>query len=82
MFSFSDLLPMSPFEGPPLPFFLGVRWPWLQSTTNTPRLALLAPREFVKELTAIASNDEVEEVERDERGFITRRRIIRNVKRA
>ena len=25
-----DLLPMPPWEGPPFPRFMGVRWPWLE----------------------------------------------------
>jgi hypothetical protein len=41
----ADLLPCFPWEGPPLPRFLGIFWPWLQGTeqsdeplsTSTPR---------------------------------------------
>ena len=30
-FSFSDLLPLPPWEGLPLPRFMGAFWPWVQA---------------------------------------------------
>lgn len=30
-----SLRPMFPWEGPPLPFFLGLFWPWTQSSSST-----------------------------------------------
>lgn len=30
-----DLLPMDPWNGPPLPRFLNILWPWSSTTTTT-----------------------------------------------
>ena len=30
-----DLLPMPPWEGPPFPRFMGVRWPWVQQSEKS-----------------------------------------------
>lgn len=39
----TDWLPMLPWEGPPLPRFLGIFWPW-QGGAGEGFLALPAPR--------------------------------------
>lgn len=72
-----DWLPMSPSLGPPFPRFLGVYWPWVQPTAER-------PREFLKGLIVSGPcsvcNEEVEEIIRDDKGFIKERRIRREVK--
>lgn len=41
-FNIADLLPMPPWEGPPLPRFLGILWPRLgQQSLNLPKLGTL-----------------------------------------
>lgn len=35
-FNIADLLPMLPWEGPPLPRFLGLVWPWLGQQDSLP----------------------------------------------
>jgi len=37
----ASLLPMLPFEGPPLPRFLGIYWPWVQGESQSSLLPLL-----------------------------------------
>lgn len=38
-----SLRPMFPWEGPPLPFFLGLFWPWTQSPSSTSPLTGNSP---------------------------------------
>lgn len=41
----ADLLPMPPWQGPPLPRFLGILWPWLQGGED--ELFLPMPKDYV-----------------------------------
>ena len=55
-FSIVDLLPMPPNMGPPLPRFLGIVWPWLQSGGGfLPSL----PQPFVSNVEASYENEEL-----------------------
>jgi hypothetical protein len=36
MAELQDWLPMSPMEGPPLPRFLGINWPWYKEGAPPP----------------------------------------------
>lgn len=55
----ADFLPMFPWEGPPLPRFLGILWPWTQEGSETalslPTLDIMKPS---KELTTSYENIE------------------------
>ena len=61
-----SLLPMPPWQGPPLPRFLNIRWPWLQSGGSfLPSL----PHPFVSNVgegehsTALTTSDNLEEID-------------------
>lgn len=55
-FSIVDLLPMPPNMGPPLPRFLRIVWPWLQSEGGfLPSL----PQPFVSNVEASYENEEL-----------------------
>ncbi len=41
--SLSDLLPMDPALGPPLPRFLGILWPWVQTQGEVVALKQSSP---------------------------------------
>lgn len=75
-----DLLPYFPWEGPPLPRATGLTWASLMGQAPGQFPIPQIPNFFTGPESAL-SNDEVEEVERDERGFIIRRRISRHVRR-
>lgn len=56
-FSIADLLPMPPNMGPPLPRFLGIVWPWLQSGGGfLPSL----PQSFVSNVEASYENERLD----------------------
>jgi hypothetical protein len=70
----ADFLPCFPWEGPPLPRFLGIFWPWLQGTeqsyqplsTSTPRYITSvedrASQPFVAEPKALTTYENIEEI--------------------
>lgn len=47
--SIFDWLPCLPWEGPPLPRFLGVSWPWTQQQASLPKLPSL--KRYVSDIT-------------------------------
>lgn len=49
--SLFDLLPLFPWEGPPLPRFLGIFWPGIQSTGQG--LLSIQPKNYIKETQII-----------------------------
>lgn len=69
-----DWLPLFPWEGPPLPRFLGIFWPRLQGTeqsslpllTSTPRYFTSvedrASQPFVAEPKALTTYENIEEI--------------------
>lgn len=72
-FNIADFLPMFPWEGPPLPRFLGIVWPWLQSGGGFPPSL---PHSFVSNVetsyeskgvehstTALTTYENIEEIE-------------------
>ena len=73
----ADLLPMLPWEGPPLPRFLGIVWPRLQSGGDSP-LSLLQP--FVSNVEASYENEELIEWV-DWRGRERKVKVTRKAKR-
>lgn len=89
----ADLLPMPPWQGPPLPRFLGIAWPWLQSTSQS--LLPLLPRKYitsVEERTEIVpyqaplatyNNEETWDIEwNEETGLPTRITVHRHANRS
>ncbi len=76
-FNIADLLPMFPWEGPPLPRCLGIAWPWLQSGGGfLPSL----PQPFISNIEASYENEELIEWV-DWRGRERKVRITRKAKR-
>lgn len=62
----ADLLPMLPWEGPPLPKFLGIIWPWLRAgERGLPLLSL--PRNYISDITtpepSLTTYENIEEIE-------------------
>ena len=45
-FKLEDLMPMSPLEGPPLPKFLGIKWPWYKEGVPPPPPAPPEPLKY------------------------------------
>lgn len=73
----ADLLPMFPWEGPPLPRFLRIVWPWLQGGGGfLPSL----PQPFVSNVEASYENEELIEWV-DWRGRERKVKITRKAKR-
>jgi len=64
-----DWAPMLPNQGPPLPRFLNIRWPWLQSAEEgLPLLPLsktdyISPGEVVTSKPALTTYENIEEIE-------------------
>jgi hypothetical protein len=66
----ADLLPQPPWFGPPLPRFLNIYWPWVQSQGEGLSLPLLprasnyiSPTDIVTSEPALTTYENIEEVE-------------------
>ena len=84
-----DWLPCFPWEGPPLPRFLGIVWPWLQAGGQSFNLSP-ALKQYVasveesgivaKKPATIFSNTQDTKIERDGTGriarIITHRKVV------
>lgn len=55
-FNIADFLPMLPWEGPPLPRFLGISWPWLQRGQSFSLPMLPAPKKYISSIEEVKSN--------------------------
>ena len=80
-FNIADLLPMPPNMGPPLPRFLGIKWPWLQGGGEGLSLpALPRMRNFLSspetELTTYENIEEIELQDIDPELLMPRRIIV------
>lgn len=80
MFSLFDLLPMPFWLGPPMPRFLGVYWPQMQSATSQPE-QYVSDVEIIPAPLATYSNEESWEIEWSPDGLPTRIVVHRNAKR-
>ncbi len=84
-----DWLPLLPWEGPPLPRFLGIFWPRvggeqsLPLPTSTTRYITAVEEKTEKALVPQASytNEESWEIEWSDEGFPTKVTVHRNAKR-
>jgi len=76
----ADLMPMPPNMGPPLPRFLGIRWPWLQGGEEGLSLPSLPKMNFLpspqRELTTYENIEEIELLDVDPDLLMPRRIIV------
>lgn len=80
-FNIADFLPPPPWEGPPLPRFLQIFWPWLQGGDEGLSLPPLPNmRNFISspetELTTYENIEEIELVDIDPDLLMPRRIIV------
>lgn len=90
--SIFDWLPALPWEGPPLPRFLGIVWPWMgQQQASLPKLKLPSLKQYVSDITettvepaplASYQNEESWEIEWSDDGLPRKITVHRQARRS